>query len=415
LSNQNKLTIVEATERQRRTRWRAGLGWAMWAVSVVFVVISLVTLPPAGNDFAAAVAMCLVAFAFASVGAILVSRLPANPIGWLLAAGGLCFALGNGATGLGFLGLSIHPGSVPGAIWFAWLSEWIWAPAIGSVVGLALVYPSGRLLSPRWRPVARGAWLLFAILTVGTAFGPWTDGTFPAQNPLTVNGGNLPPPLASLPWLGSLLGLFTLAIALLSVASLVIRYRRAAGVERAQLKWFAAAIAVSVPAFLVSTFLYQAPGAAGAVGNVAGAVADLGFALLPVAIGLAVLRYRLYEIDRLISRSISWAALSAIVGGLFVGLILALQAVLAPVTGSNELAVAGSTLLVFGLFAPIRRRVQRVVDRRFNRSRYDAERTVAAFAGRLRDQVDLDALRMEILATVTSAVEPKTVALWLRQ
>jgi hypothetical protein len=415
LSNQNKLTIVEATERQRRTRWRAGLGWAMWAVSVVFVVISLVTLPPAGNDIAAAAAMCLVAFAFASVGAILVSRLPANPIGWLLAAGGLCFALGNGATGLGFLGLSIHPGSVPGAIWFAWLSEWIWAPAIGSVVGLALVYPSGRLLSPRWRPVARGAWLLFAILTVGTAFGPWPDGMFPAQNPLTVNGGNLPPPLASLAWLGSLLGLFTLAIALLSVASLVIRYRRTAGVERAQLKWFAAAIAVSVPAFLVSTFLYQAPGAAGAVGNIAGAIADLGFALLPVAIGLAVLRYRLYEIDRLISRSISWAALSAIVGGLFVGLILALQAVLAPLTGSNELAVAGSTLLVFGLFAPIRRRVQGVVDRRFNRSRYDAEQTVAAFAGRLRDQVDLDALQLEILATVSSAVEPTTVSLWLRE
>jgi hypothetical protein len=415
LSYSNASTGPGTTERRRRTHWRAGLGWAMWVVSVVFVLISLVTLPPDGNSFAAAVAMCLVALAFATVGAILVSRLPANPIGWLLAAGGLCFALGNGATGLGVAGLSIDPGSVPGAIWFAWLSEWIWAPAIGSVVGLALVYPSGRLLSRRWRPLAWGAVLLFAILIVGTAFGPWTDGMFPAQNPLTINGGTLPAPLESLPWLGSLLGLFTLAVALLSVASLVIRYRRAVGVERAQLKWFAAAIAVSVPAFLVSTFLYQAPGAAGAVGNVAGAVADLGFALLPVAIGLAVLRYRLYEIDRLISRSISWAALSAIVGGLFVGLILALQAVLAPVTGSNELAVAGSTLLVFGLFAPIRRRVQRVVDRRFNRSRYDAEQTVAAFAGRLRDQVDLDALQLEILATVTRAVEPTTVALWLRE
>jgi len=195
----------------------------------------------------------------------------------------------------------------------------------------------------------------------------------------------------------------------------VIRYRRAAGIERAQLKWFALVMAISLPALLVRFSLYGNDGVELIVSNVALLVAYAGFALLPVAIGIAILRYRLYEIDRLISRTISYGVLTAIVGGLFGGFILVFQAGLAPVTGSNELAVAGSTLLVFALFQPLRRRVQRLVDRRFNRSRYDAERTVAAFAGRLRDEVDLDALKLEILATVTRAVEPTTVALWLRE
>jgi hypothetical protein len=144
-------------------------------------------------------------------------------------------------------------------------------------------------------------------------------------------------------------------------------------------------------------------------------IAASSFALIPLAIGVAVMRYRLYEIDRVISRTISWAILTVLVAGLFVAFVLALQALLAPVTQSNELAVAGSTLLVASLFQPFRRRVQRLVDGRFNRSRYDAERTVAAFAARLRDEVDLESLRAEILATVSATVEPSSVKLWLRE
>jgi hypothetical protein len=203
------------------------------------------------------------------------------------------------------------------------------------------------------------------------------------------------------------------------VASLIVRYRRAAGIERAQLKWFAAAATVTGVAGAVNIgtnwSLTTAPtGALGTINTVSGFVIWVGLALLPVAIGLAVLRYKLYEIDRLISRTISYGVLTAIVGGLFVGFILVFQAVLAPLTGSNELAVAGSTLLAAALFQPLRRRVQRIVDRRFNRSRYDAEQTVAAFAARLADEVDLDQLRAEILATVTATVEPSSVSLWLR-
>ncbi len=403
--------IVAPAARSGSPRATTVAAWAIWVVSVVFVAISLVTVR-SGGDLLGAVGQGLVALSLATVGAILASRLPGNVIGWLLAAGGFCFAVGSGAMGLGVYGLTAHPGSVPGAIWFAWLDEWIWAPAFGAVVLLVLVYPTGRLLSARWWPVALAAVLLIALITYSSAVGPWTDGTFPVQNPLATAGAAAPGPGPGV--LGVLVGLITLLVPLLSVASLVIRYRRAAGIERAQLKWFAAVV-ISLPAFLASTALYQATGAAGVVGNVAGAVAYLGFALLPVAIGIAILRYRLYEIDRLISRTISYGVLTAIVGGLFVGFILVFQAVLAPVTGSNELAVAGSTLLAAALFQPIRRRVQRLVDRRFNRTRYDAERTVAAFAARLADEVDLDQLRAEILATVAATVEPSSVSLWLRE
>jgi hypothetical protein len=143
-------------------------------------------------------------------------------------------------------------------------------------------------------------------------------------------------------------------------------------------------------------------------------IAASSFALIPLAIGVAVLRYRLYEIDRIISRTIGWAVVTTIVAGLFIALVLAFQALLAPLTGSNTIAVAGSTLLVAALFQPLRRRVQRLVDRRFNRTRYDAERTVAAFAARLRDEVDLESLRGEILTAVAQTVQPTSVSLWLR-
>ena len=399
---------VALGHRSGSARGVTAVAWALWAVSVVFVAISLVTARSGGNDPLPAVAQGSVALSFATAGAILVNRLPGNVIGWWLALGGLCFGVGNGAAGLADYGLIVHPNSLPGAIWFLWLSQWLWAPAFGAVFGLALVYPSGRLLSVRWRPVAVAAVLLITLFSFGGAFGPWTDGSLPGQNPLQIAG-------AAPDALGFLLGPLSVLVPLLTIASLVIRYRRATGIERAQLKWFAFVVGISAPALVLGFFLYGNNGVELIVSNVALLIAYTGFALLPVAIGIAVLRYRLYEIDRLISRTISYGVLTAIVGGLFVGFILALQALLAPVTQSNELAVAGSTLLVFGLFQPLRRRVQRLVDRRFNRSRYDAERTVAAFADRLRDEVDLEQLRTEILATVAATVEPSSVSLWLRE
>ncbi|HEX7472172.1 MAG TPA: hypothetical protein VF323_03750, partial [Candidatus Limnocylindrales bacterium] len=244
-------------------------------------------------------------------------------------------------------------------------------------------------------------------------FGSYSASTYPAEvtNPLALSGlgGQL---IALLGTVSHVLGVVVL---IPLIASLVVRYRRASGIERAQLKWFAYVGLVVLPTLLLAIVTRGATsGPLLVLNGIAWVVAIGGLALLPVAIGIAVLRYRLYEIDRLISRTISYGVLTAIVAGLFVGFILVFQAVLAPVTGSNELAVAGSTLLAAALFQPIRRRVQRLVDRRFNRSRYDAEQTVAAFASRLRDEVDLEQLRAEILATVAATVEPSSVSLWLR-
>jgi hypothetical protein len=392
-------------------RSRAIAVWALWVASVVFSVAGLVTVRDGGpNNPLTAFGLSIAALSFATAGAILVSRLPANIIGWLLASGGLWFALGSGAPGLADAGLIVHPGSVPGAIWFAWLGQWIWAPALFVVILLALVYPSGRLLSSRWRPVAVATVVVVAYISLGTAMAAGPMGSFPVQNPVAITGG-----VADI--YGDLFGpalLLGALMAVLAVVSLVLRYRRAAGVERAQVKWFAAVAALSLPALILGTATFGMDGVGGIVSHLANLVSFVGFALLPIAVGIAVLRYRLYEIDRLISRTIGYGVLTAIVGGLFVGFILVFQAVLAPLTRSNEFAVAASTLLVFSLFQPLRRRVQRIVDRRFNRTRYNAEQTVAVFASRLRDEVDLEALRAAIISTVSAAVEPSSVSIWLR-
>jgi hypothetical protein len=322
-------------------------------------------------------------------------------------------AVSDGALALADYGLNVHPGSVPGAVWFAVLGDATGSLFIGPLAGFVpLYFPTGRLPSPRWRIVLPLVIVATVTSTIGTGLSPFTAGTYPSgvTNPLALggSGGQL---AALLNTATTILGTPAL---LLVTAALIVRYRRAGGIERQQLKWFAAVGVVVVPAFVLG-ILSGVVGPFADLSNVFWFGAILGLALLPLAIGVAVLRYRLYEIDRLVSRTISYGVLTAIVGGLFVGFILVFQAVLAPVTQSNDLAVAVSTLIVFALFVPIRRRVQGLVDRRFNRTRYDAERTVAAFADRLRDEVDLEQLRAEILATVAATVEPTSVSLWLRE
>jgi hypothetical protein len=249
---------------------------------------------------------------------------------------------------------------------------------------------------------------------IQAAFSPFSPGSTPPgmRNPLAVSGA-----------LASVLSLMSAAASLaavvcfpLAAASLVVRYRRASGVERAQLRWFAAVAALIGVSFALGLSTSSATsGVLVLVSNVAWSCLFIGLALLPLAIGIAVLRYRLYEIDRLVSRSIGWGVLTVILGSVFVGLVLGLQTLLAPFTGSNELAVAASTLLVFSLFQPVRRRVQGLVDRRFNRARYDAQAAVDAFAERLRDEVDLEILQGSLLRLVEATLEPKASGLWLRE
>jgi hypothetical protein len=392
---------------------RAIVGAMVWAVSLLLLAVGLLTEPSGnGNDPVTNASVILAVLSLATVGAILVIRLPRNLIGWLLLACGFLIAFNLGTSGLADYGLNVHSGSVPGAIWLAVLSGLTWMPfSAGLGFYLPLLYPSGHLLSPRWRPVAFLGVVAIVFSTAQNALAPFTPGAFPPadQNPLAIGGpvGDRPALLGAA---SKVFGVFALPLA---AASLVIRYRRASGIERQQLKSLAAVGIIVGPARVVAITAGSTGGVE--VANAAWLIVLVGFALLPVAIGVAVLRYRLYDIDRLISRTVAYGLLTAIVGGLFIGFILVFQAVLAPVTHSNELAVAGSTLLAAALFQPLRRRVQRLVDRRFNRARYDAERTVAAFASRLRDEVDLEQLRAEILANVAHTVEPSSVSLWLRE
>ena len=403
-------------ERARLGRPQALAVWATWAVALGLGILALVEALPSGIGTAGfAAATLLVVLPTVTVGALLVTRLPHHIVGWLLLAGGVSFAVGNGSGALADYGLNVHPGSVPGAIWFAVLSQAMNGTFIGLLGGyVPLYFPNGRLPSRRWWPVPVLAAVPTFVAPVTNLFVPFTPGTYPAdvQNPLVIGGLG-----------GQLIALFTTVstpiglVALVCViASLLLRYRRAHGVERAQIKWFAVAGVGVILAFLVAILTGGfTTGPLAIVANVAWIAALLGMAVVPLAIGIAVLRYRLYEIDRLISRSIGWGTLTVILGTVFVGLVLGLQTLLAPFTGSNELAVAGSTLLVFSLFQPVRRRVQALVDRRFNRSRYDAQEAVAAFTERLRDEVDLNTLQESLLTIVDATLEPTTSGLWLRE
>jgi hypothetical protein len=282
---------------------------------------------------------------------------------------------------------------------------------------LAMVFPSGHLPRGRWGRTARILLTAIGLLVLLTAFAPTINVNLIGAP----NGANVRNPLAILPeaavWqvLNPTL-LFAVVLGLLigGAVSLVIRHRRTRGVERQQLSWVVAAIAFVGAAVVAGMVLGTIVPQASDDGTV-WIPAIFAFATVPLAVGLAVLRYRLYEIDRIVSRTIGWAVVSAILVALFVTLVLATGAALASVTSTNALAVAVSTLVVAALFQPLRRRVQARVDHRFNRARYDAERTVAVFSGRLRDEVDLDQLSAEITGTVARTVQPASVLLWLRR
>ena len=398
-------------------RWPTGVVWAAAIAAFGLGLVGLVEVIPSGlaNTLYVVVSLVVVV-STVTVGSVLVTRLPRHIVGWLLLGGGLTLAVSTGTGALADFGLNVHPGSIPGGIWFAIISAATGGSFIGLIAGFVpLFFPTGHLPSPRWRVVLPIAIVPTVSPVVTNLFGPLTPGTYPAGvvNPLAFGGvgGQL---VATLSAISGVLGVVALVLV---VVSLAVRYRRAQGIERAQLKWFAYVGLVVVPTFLVA-IVASGGGASGPLAilaNFAWVLALGGLALLPVTIGIAVLRYRLYEIDRLISRTIAYGVVTAILAALFVAVVLAVQTVLGPVTGSNTVAVAGSTLLVAALFQPVRRRVQAIVDRRFNRSRSDAERTTAAFAGRLRDEFDLEQLRDETVRTVSTALQPRSVSIWLRE
>ena len=342
---------------------------------------------------------------FAGVGAFLAIRVPGNRIGWLLLAAGVMFAIQNLSAGYAAASVSAG-GTWPLTAHAGWLANLLFVPPIVIVAaGVPLVFPDGHLPSPRWRWLA---WLLVigtvaAVLQPALMPGPIND------EPLTMNPFGMPALEPFLPTINLLSSLSALPAFVGAFAAVAVRFRRGSMAERQQIKWLLAVALVAAVAFPLAFML---PGTV--LANLAMYVGFVALIALPGAIAIAILRYRLYEIDRIVSRTIGWAVVTGLLAIVFVALVVVLQAVLSPVTNENTIAVAGSTLVAFALFQPLRRRVQRAVDRRFDRARYDGQTTTAVFADRVRNEVDLVTLREELVATAADAVRPSGAGLWLR-
>jgi hypothetical protein len=330
------------------------------------------------------------------VGAIIAARVPANPCGWLLCALGSLYGVVSLSDGIRRAGLV--------APWVTWLVFGTGFAMIQClIVLLLLLFPTGRLPGPAWRWPARAAVALEAGVVLGLPFAPSLDD-IAAPSPAAVQG-RAGAVLVDL--IGGALRIWLLLVTLAAV-SVLVRFRRAGRVERQQLKWFLLAVGLAAVSILVGQL-------SGPVRPPLWAFVDaVSFALLPIAVGIAVLRYRLYEIDRIISRSVSYGLLTSGLIALYFVVVTVLRPLLEPLTGSSALAVAASTLAVAAVFNPARRRLQAAVDRRFDRARYDAARAVDAFAARLRTQVDLDEVVAGLRGTVVATVAPARVSVWLR-
>jgi hypothetical protein len=394
-------------------RAAAWVAWSLAAVTVLCTVIqvTLWTLahPVEGAvDSRGEVGLPIV---FVVVGALVVTRRPDNRIGWLFCAGAI-FAVTGALDAYALYALAARPeASLPGATAAAWVAAWSWTVGGLLVLLLPLLYPTGRPPSPRWRPLAWLAVLVWLLSMTSWAFRPGpleASEVAVAPNPVGIPGANQLLEAADV-----IASTLSVPVFLAAVASVVVRFRRARGIERQQLKWFVYASLVVVVGFtLSSTLPTLVPGISELVLDLV--VTGLSLAW-PVALGIAILRYRLYDIDRLINRTLVYGLLTVLLGAVYVGLVLALGQVFGGIGSETpSWAVAGATLAVAALFQPARRRIQQVVDRRFNRRKYNAAMTVELFSARLREQVDLDTLSVELLAVVDQTMQPTAASLWLR-
>ena len=337
-----------------------------------------------------------------TVGAVLAAQRPRHPVGWLLLGLGASLGLTFLTDSYALYGLLARPGSLPAARWPA-----IYGPAV-AVAGIAclgfvlLLTPTGSLPSPRWRWWARAAAAAPVVYLVALTLTPEPlDQVYGSvTNPLGLRDLQLPIRITHVA-----VGV-TVAAVVVGALSLVVRFRRARGTEHQQLRWVALAAVLASLAILMALAAMATRNA-----EMRNWAIGVSFAVLPPAIGAAILRYRLYDMDRIISRTLAWGLLTVLLGGGYAAVVLGLGQLLGQ---DSSLAVAGATLAVAAAFQPARRRIQGLVDRRFNRRRYDAARTIAAFGARLRDQVDLDTLTVELLAVADQTIQPTQAWLWLR-
>jgi hypothetical protein len=386
------------------------LAWVAWTAWTFLAGLAILLQLQTTQGFPAAWAPALTLGTFMTVGTVIVFRQPYNTIGWLCYVAGLAGALAGFSGEYARYALGLQGDWLPGGLAMAWLNMWVgifWAGMVPSL--LLLLFPTGRLPSPRWRPVAWASAVCVSAACVVRAVKPGPLQISGQPNPLGIDRAQ-----AILERLGVLVTLCLVLLMLLCAASVVLRFRRARGVERQQLKWFAAgagqlallsAVAIAFPGFWDR---WVSPA-------VSDLVFGISFAMIPLTIGIAILRYRLYDIDRLINRTLVYGLLTTLLAVVYAGLVLVLGQLFGGVgRDPPSWVVAGATLGVAALFQPARRRIQAVVDRRFNRRRYDATRTIEAFSRRLRDEIELDTLSAELVAVVDQTMQPTAVSLWLK-
>jgi hypothetical protein len=390
-------------------RTAARLGWSLFGLSALLLAVAFV-LNLRRTQYADLSVTTgellgqLVFVLFGWFGALIVSRRPSHPIGWLLCAFGLANGLAAFASEYAIYGLVSTPGAAPGAAALAWVTSWLFAVNLALLTTLLLLFPSGRPPSPRWRWVLWLASVGNGLIVIG-ALALW-----PLRGAALLQTNGPAEPGSVLAELGNVGFLAALAALLVAGASLVVRFRRARGVERQQLKWLLYAVAIAV---LGTPLLSLAPSRTPEL--VVDLASALLIALIPVTVGLAILKYRLYDIDRLINRTLVYGLLTALLAGVYALVVLVLGQLFGGLgTNLPNWAVAAATLAVAALFRPARRRIQQGVDRRFNRRKYDAAKTIEAFSARLRDQIDLDTLASELLAVVDQTMQPTRDSLWLR-
>jgi hypothetical protein len=381
---------------RRAAVWMA---WSLWAVAAA-VAVGAVALAAMHREsphttLLFVIGQATLALVYPAVGALVAARKPRNPTGWIL----LAIGLGQGLSAFGYeyavTAFTETPGALPGAVILRWVSNWVWAPTLGLMVTfLLLLFPDGRLPSRHWRPLAFLSAGALAVAVGVLMIGLWSE----RENLLSQPDSQPDSLLFSI----FMVGVFSVAACGIGcIASLVVRFRRSTGTERQQLKWITYGGVLT--AMAVGMAFTEIEGLIGLV-----LVSPL--LAMPLAIGVAVLRYRLYDIDRIINRTLVYGGLTVLLAAVYVGVVVGLGTLI----GQSTLLVAGSTLLVAALFRPARRRVQGLIDRRFYRQKYDAARTLEAFSARLRDEVDLDSLTGDLVGVVRETMQPARASLWLR-
>ena len=396
-------------------RTASRLAWALCSLSLALTALSCLLLIlnlsyPNTHLYDPWLDNTLTAVFYPTVGAVVASRRPENPVGWLLCLFGVAISISYFCAEYAIYALLAEPNSLPAGEALAWIASWMLPIIIGIPAFLYLLFPTGKLPSRRWRWVA---WLTGALVLAGVITSAFSSGALmgilgPIRNPLGIEGFSRV--------YGAVLTLLTL-LTVPAALSPFVRLRRAGGVERQQIKWFAYAAAASV---ITTGLAYPIP----SVVDTPLWFERMGFALViafipavPIAIGIAILRYRLYDIDIIINRTLVYGSLTGVLALVYFGSVTATHALLRTITSQEDLpqlAVVASTLVIAALFNPLRRRIQSFIDRRFYRSKYDARKTLQAFSATLREETDLNALSDDLVSVVRQTMAPARVSLWLR-